>query len=295
METVSQILFSGLAQGAIYALLGLGFSIAGMATRLLNLAQGAYSLIGGFLFLTLVSSYGLPLVLALAVVLLLCLVMGVLTEKIVNARATPWLPVPHDIAILATLALLVAAEGAVFLIWGSDAHRGAPMQPGVFRLFGAIVPWQLVWIVGITLAIAILLHGFLKLTWTGRAMRACAQNPLMSYLLGIDVRKVGALAFAISAMIGATAGVLASPMTWVDYQMGGYFMLYGILAYLIGGEEEIFGPLAGGLLLGFLENIFLLIPGALGGLLKQVVPMLALILMLVLKPEGLLGSRRRAV
>src|SRR5690606_31358957 len=138
---------------------------------------------------------------------------------------------------------------------------------------------------------AVALHGFLKHTWTGRAMRACAQNPLMSYLLGIDVRKVGALAFAMSAAIGALAGLLASPMTWLDYQMGGYFMLYGILAYLIGGEEDVFGPLAGGLLLGFLENIFLLVPGAMGGLLKQVVPMLVLILMLVLKPEGLLGRR----
>src|SRR5690606_20759269 len=120
--------------------------------------------IGAFLLLSLVGTHEVPLVLALALVLLLCVVLGVATERVVNARATPWRPVSHDIAILATLALLVAAEGAVFLIWGSDAHRGVPLQSGVFRMFGAIVARQFVWIIGITLLVAILLHLFLKHT-----------------------------------------------------------------------------------------------------------------------------------
>jgi branched-subunit amino acid ABC-type transport system permease component len=83
-----------------------------------------------------------------------------------------------------------------------------------------------------------------------------------------------------------------SPITWLDYQLGGFFMLNGILAYLIGGEEDVAGPLVGGLLLGVVQNIFLLIPGTAGGLLKQVVPMLILIFMLVFRPQGLLPPRR---
>jgi branched-subunit amino acid ABC-type transport system permease component len=133
---------------------------------------------------------------------------------------------------------------------------------------------------------------FLKRTWIGRAMRACAENAMMSYLLGIDVRRIGAFAFALGAMIGATAGILVSPITWLDYQLGGYFMLNGILAYLIGGEEAVAGPLVGGLLLGVLQNAFLLVPGTAGGLLKQVVPMLLLIIMLVFRPQGLLPARQ---
>jgi branched-chain amino acid transport system permease protein len=122
-------------------------------------------------------------------------------------------------------------------------------------------------------------------------MRACAQNAMMSHLLGISVRHLGALAFGIGAAIGAVAGVLSSPITWLDYQLGGFFMLYGLLAYLIGGEDEVAGPLVGGLLLGLVQNIVLLLPGMTGGLLKQVVPMAALLLMLVFRPQGLLPRR----
>jgi branched-subunit amino acid ABC-type transport system permease component len=83
-----------------------------------------------------------------------------------------------------------------------------------------------------------------------------------------------------------------SPVTWIDYQMGGFFMLKGVLAYLIGGEEEVAGPLLGGLLLGLLENVLLLFPGMTGGLLKQVVPMVVLIAILVFRPQGILAARR---
>jgi branched-chain amino acid transport system permease protein len=289
MEQTIQVLASGLSQGCIYALLGLGFSVAGMSTRLLNLAQGGYSLVGGFVFLALAGRLGLPL--ALLLTLIGIGVLGVLTERIVNMRAKPWKAAPHDMAVLATLALLVAMEGATVLIWGSDPQRGQPIQSGVFNLFGAVMAWQFVWMIGTTLSIAIALHLFLSRTWTGRAMRSCAQNAMMSHLLGINVRRLGALAFALGAMIGAVAGILAAPITWLDYQQGGIFMLYGLLAYLIGGEDEVAGPLVGGVVLGLVQNVCLLMPGTVGGLLKQVVPMLALLLMLVFRPQGILPRR----
>lgn len=294
MEQAIQVLASGLSQGCVYALLGLGFSVAGMSTRILNLAQGGYSLIGGFVFLALVSGLGLSLPVALLVVLPGVGLLGVLTERVVNMRARPWKAVSHDMSVLATLALLVAMEGAVVLIWGSDPQRGRPLQSGVFNFLGAIVAWQFVWMIGITLTIAAVLHLFLSRTWTGRAMRACAQNPLMSHLLGVNVRRLGGVAFGIGAMIGATAGILASPITWLDYQLGGFFMLYGLLAYLIGGEDEVMGPLVGGLALGLVQNLCLLVPGSAGGLLKQVVPMIALLAMLVFRPQGLLPRRTSA-
>jgi branched-chain amino acid transport system permease protein len=93
-------------------------------------------------------------------------------------------------------------------------------------------------------------------------------------------------------MMGAVAGVLVSPITWLDYQVAGFFMLNGILAYLIGGEDKVAGPLVGGLLLGLVQNVFLMLPGTTGGLLKQVVPMLVLIAMLVWRPQGILAARR---
>jgi branched-chain amino acid transport system permease protein len=286
-----QVLVAGLSQGSIYALLGLGFTIVSMSTRILNIAQGAYALIGGFLFATLAAKLKWPMLGAYALCIVGAALMGAVTERVINASSRPWKPVPHITAVLATLALLVIAEGAAFLIWGADPQLGKPVQAGAFRLMNAVIPWQYVWNIAALIAITAALDRFLTLTWTGRAMRANAENPLMSHLLGVNVRRLGTVSFVIGAAIGATAGILASPITWIDYQMGGTFMLFGLLAFLIGGENSIAGPMVGGLLLGLLENVFLLVPGVAGGLLKQVVPMLLLLLMLVVRPQGLLGRK----
>jgi len=292
MDQVLQVVFTGLSQGGIYALIGIGFSLVNMATRVLNLAQGSYALWGGFLFLTLATSYGIPPVAAIFVVLALVAVLGVATERIVTLRVRPWRPISHDMAILTTLALVIVFEGAAFLIWGPDPQRGPALQRGVFSLFGAIVVWQSLWMFVAAILISIGLQLLLHRTWLGRAMRACAQNPLTAALLGVDTRRVGSAAFGLSAMVGAIAGILVSPITWLDYQLGGDFMLKGVLAYLLGGEEAVAGPLVGGILLGLVENVFLLLPGTTGGLLKQVVPMGVLIAVLVLRPQGLLSGRR---
>lgn len=289
---ITQVLMTGLSQGSIYALVGLGFSVAFIATRILNLAQGSYSLWGGFVFLTMVTSYHIPMAIAFVLVLVVSAALGVATDLLTNIRTKPWRPVSLDMAVLSTLALFVLFEGAAFLIWGADPIRGPSLQRGVFSLFGAIILWQSLWMMVATIVISISLHMFLKVTWMGRAMRACAQNPLMSHLLGINARRVGAFAFGLGAVIGATAGILVSPITWLDYQMGGFFMLNGILAYLIGGEDKVAGPVVGGLLLGLIQNLLLLLPGTMGGLLKQVVPMLVLIAILVFRPHGLLSARQ---
>jgi len=182
-----QVLVAGLSQGAIYALVGLGFSLVNMATRILNLAQGSYALLGGLLFLTLATSARLPPALAFVAVLVVVAAIGVATERIVNLRTRPWRPVSHDMAVLATLALVVVFEGAAFLIWGPDPQRGPALQAGVFQLFGAIIVWQSVWMIVAALVIAVSLQVFLHRTWMGRAMRACAQP---DYLARLPTRRL---------------------------------------------------------------------------------------------------------
>ncbi len=292
MEQFLQVIFTGLSQGGIYALIGLGFSLVMMATRILNLAHGSYVLLGGFVFLSLATAWGWHLLAALLGVMLLMAALGIATERILNLRARPWRQPSLDTAVLTTLALLVVFEGAAFLLWGPDPQRTPALHRGVFSVLGAVVVWQSVWMLVAALTIAFGLHLFLRRTWTGRAMRACAQSPTAAYLLGINPRVVGGSAFALSASLGGLGGLLVSPVTWIDYQMGGFFMLKGVLAYLTGGEEEVAGPLVGGMLLGLVENLLLLFPGMTGGLLKQVVPMGVLIAILVFRPQGILGARR---
>lgn len=291
MEQFLQVVITGLSQGGIYALIGLGFSLVMMATRILNLAHGSYVLFGGFVFLSLAATHAWHPVLAVVAAIVVIVAAGVITERIVNFRARPWRPVSLDTAVLTTLAFLVVFEGTAFLLWGPDPRQAPALHRGIVSVFGAVVVWQSVWMLVAALAISAALHLFLRGTWMGRAMRACAQNPTTAYLLGIDARSVGTVAFALSAAVGALAGILASPVTWIDYQMGGFFMLKGVLAYLTGGEEEVAGPLVGGLLLGLLENLLLLLPGMTGGLLKQVVPMAVLIIILVVRPQGILAAR----
>jgi branched-chain amino acid transport system permease protein len=289
MDLVLQVVVTGLSQGAIYALIGLGFSLVTMSTRVLNLAQGSYGLWGGFLFITAVGALGLPPWAALILAAALTALLGALTEFMVNLRSRPWRPTNLDAAILTTLALMVVFEGAAFLLWGPDPQRGPALQRGTFRVFGAVVVWQSLWMFAAMIVFSVGLSLFLRRTWMGQAMRACAQNTLAAHLLGINVRRVAVVTFGIASVLGAIAGILVSPVTWLDYQIGGYFMLQGVLAFLIGGEEEIAGPLVGGIVLGLVENALLLLPG--GGLLKQVVPMALLIAMLLWRPQGLLARR----
>ena len=292
MEQLLQVVFTGLSQGGIYALIGLGFSLVMMATRILNLAHGSFVLFGGFVFLSLSTAWGWHPLAAVLGVILLMVALGIATERILNVRARPWRQTSLDTAVLTTLALMVVFEGVAFLVWGPDPQRAPALHSGVFTLLGAVMVWQSVWMLVVALAVSAGLHFFLRHTWMGRAMRACAQSPTTAYLLGINARFVGSVAFAVSAALGATAGLLVSPVTWIDYQMGGFFMLKGVLAYLTGGEEEVAGPLVGGMLLGLVENLLLLLPGMTGGLLKQVVPMAVLITILVFRPQGILAVRR---
>jgi len=292
VEQLFQVIFTGLSQGGIYALIGLGFSLVMMATRILNLAHGSSVLFGGFIFLSLSSTRGWHPLAAVLATLLVLAVLGIAAEQILNIRVRPWRPISLDTAVLTTLALLVVFEGAAFLLWGPDPQRAPALHPGVFTVLGAVMVWQSVWMLVAALIISVILYVFFRKTWIGRAMRACAESPTTAYLLGINARLVGTLAFAMSAVLGGIAGLLASPVTWIDYQMGGFFMLKGVLAYLTGGEEEVAGPLVGGLVLGLVENLLLLFPGMTGGLLKQVVPMGVLITILVFRPQGLLATRR---
>lgn len=295
VEQFLQVMFTGLSQGAIYALIGIGFSLTNMASRVLNLAHGAYVMYGGFLFLTIANALVMPPLGVVPFVLVAVAGMGLVTERVLDLGSSPWRPLSLDAIVLLTLAMLVVFEGLAFVIWGPHPRRGPFLHPGTITLGGAVIVWQAVWILAAAAGLIAALHYFLRHTWLGLAMRATAESTVTAYLLGIDCRTIGVLAFAVAATTGALAGVLISPITWLDYQAAGIFTVKGMLAYLIGGEEDVAGPVAGGLLLGLAENVLLIAPGMMGGFLKQVVPMLVLLLILLVRPQGLLARKHVAV
>ncbi len=141
MEQLLQVIFSGVSQGGVYALIGMGFSLVMMSSKILNLAHGAFVLYGGFLFLSLAAALGAPPLLLVPVVLLLVMLLGLGTERVLNFRSSPWQQVSIDATVLLTLALLVVFEGIAFVAWGPDPRRGPPLHPGVLTVGGAVIVW----------------------------------------------------------------------------------------------------------------------------------------------------------
>jgi branched-chain amino acid transport system permease protein len=291
VEQFIQIIVTGLSQGAIYALIGLGFAIVMMATKCLNMSHGSYVLYGAFIFLTFTSALPIPPLAVVPLVIAVVVLIGILTERVLNVGTSPWRQASSHAVILRTLALMVVFEGIAFVVWGSDPRRTPAIHPGVVNVAGAVVVWQSVWMMVTALVLTIGFSLFLHRTWFGLAMRACAENAVTAWLLGVDRRAIGLLAFGIAAGIGSLSGILVSPVTWVDYTVAGFFLLKGLIVYLIGGEDNVAGSLAGGLLLGLTENLLLLVPGLAGGFLKVVVPLVVLIVVLLFRPQGLLTRR----
>ena len=284
MTTASllQFLFSGLMVGAIYALVALGLNVVFNATGAVNFAQGEFSMLGGMLGAALLSATGLPLVVVFAVTVAAVTAVGVLMERLVIR------PVRHaDVfnLIIVTIGASILIKGGVMVSLGKNA-AGLPAFTGErpFRILGATFVPQALWILGVAAAIVLALHFFFDRTLLGRAMRAVATDREAARLVGIDVRRVVMLSFALSAAVGAIGGLIVTPVTLTIYDAGTMLGLKGFAAAVTGGLGNTFGGIAGGLVLGLLETFG---GGLIGSEFKDVAAFLLLLLLLFLRPRGL--------
>ena len=284
MTTASllQFLFSGLMVGAIYALVALGLNVVFNATGAVNFAQGEFSMLGGMLGAALLSAAGLPLVVVFVVTVAAVTAVGVLMERLVIR------PVRHaDVfnLIIVTIGASILIKGGVMVSLGKNA-AGLPAFTGErpFRILGATFVPQALWILGVAAAIVLALHFFFDRTLLGRAMRAVATDREAARLMGIDVRRVVMLSFALSAAVGAIGGLIVTPVTLTIYDAGTMLGLKGFAAAVTGGLGNTFGGIAGGLVLGLLETFG---GGLIGSEFKDVAAFLLLLLLLFLRPRGL--------
>ena len=284
MTTASllQFLFSGLMVGAIYALVALGLNVVFNATGAVNIAQGEFSMLGGMLGAALLSAAGLPLVVVFVVTVAAVTAVGVLMERLVIR------PVRHaDVfnLIIVTIGASILIKGGVMVSLGKNA-AGLPAFTGErpFRILGATFVPQALWILGVAAAIVLALHFFFDRTLLGRAMRAVATDREAARLMGIDVRRVVMLSFALSAAVGAIGGLIVTPVTLTIYDAGTMLGLKGFAAAVTGGLGNTFGGIAGGLVLGLLETFG---GGLIGSEFKDVAAFLLLLLLLFLRPRGL--------
>lgn len=283
-----QVLFGGLTSGSIYAMVALGLVLIYRATRVLNFAHGEFVVLGALVTISVARATGLGLLPSIVVGVAAAALSGVLLELLV---VRPVSRNPHFVIILATLAASILLRGAMMIVWGKDAVRLAPFSgEDPIRFGGAAILPQTLWVLAVTAAVVVLLGAFLKQTAYGKAIRACAENPISASLAGINVKSVVVLSYALAAGIGGLAGVVIAPIAGVDFQMGLLLAIKGLTAAVIGGLESFYGVVLGGLLLGVVEAYG---SAYVSSVLKDALAFAILIGVLIVRPQGLFAKRSR--
>jgi len=280
-----QYLFSGLTNGAIYALAALGFSIIYNASGVINFAQGEFIMIGGVSAVMLTSA-GVPMPLAILLAVLIAALVGLLLEKLAiepagNAEVVS--------LIIITIGASIFLQGLAQVIFGKGQKALAPFTGDTpIMVAGASLLPQSLWMMGTGAVIVLLLAWFFGRTRLGKAMLATAHNRLAARLVGINTRHVLAVSFVLSAALGAVAGVVSAPITFTSYDVGIMLGLKGFVAATLGGLGSGLGAVVGGLILGLMES---LAAGYISSAYKDAVPFVLIILILFFMPRGLFGAR----
>jgi branched-chain amino acid transport system permease protein len=286
---IAQSVLSGIGVGAVYGLIGIGFCVIYNASGIVNFAQGAFVMLGGMLTNAGMTRLGLPLPLAAFGAIVIVAISGVALERIVvrplwNRGSTMF------VMILATLAAQIVVERITQILAG-DQPRTLPVFTDLppLRLFGFAINFQFLWILGCSALVIVLLALFFSSTRTGKAMRACSINRDAAALQGIPVSRMLALAFALSAALGAFAGILITPTQYTAFNVGVPFAISGFIAAIVGGFGRPLGAFAGGILLGIAQALAIVL---LGAAFKNVAALSILLLFLFVRPTGLLGSAK---
>ncbi|MFC3629358.1 branched-chain amino acid ABC transporter permease [Paracoccus angustae] len=285
MAELLQFLFSGVTVGAVYALVALGFTIIYNASDVVNFAQGEFVMLGGMLTFV-CHTAGLPLPLAALIAIAATAAVGVLMNKLAiePARGAPVVSL-----IIITIGASIFIRGGAQLLFGKQIHSFPAFSGDTpLRIGGATILPQSLWVIGGAVVVFVGLWLFFTRTLTGRAVLATSNNRLAAQLVGINTGFVMTLSFALSAGIGALAGVLVTPITLTSYDVGLALALKGFAAAMLGGMGNPKGALAGGIVLGLLES---LTAGYLSSQYKDAAAFVVILLVLFFMPQGLFGRK----
>jgi branched-chain amino acid transport system permease protein len=282
INQISQFVISGLATGAIYALIGLSFAIIFNSTGIINFAQGEFVMLGGVLAIVSITTLQLPILMAVVVAVAGTTVVGVLFERLAIRPLKNATPLA---LIIITIGASILIRGMVMLLWGKDTQALPPFSGNTpINLAGATLLPQHLWIFAVTLLVIAGSRFFFHHTITGKAMRACSFNRRAANLVGISVDRMVLLSFVISSALGALAGVIIAPLTMTAYDVGVMLGLKGFCAAIMGGMGSGLGTVLGGLILGILESLG---AGLISSGYKDAIAFFILLLILFIRPQGL--------
>jgi branched-chain amino acid transport system permease protein len=301
MVAILQAVFSGLALGGIYALVALGFNITHNTTKTFNFGQGEFLVAGAFVAVSGVLllagkgvtgslvpedvtllRYGGSLLISIAV-------LGVLGVLLYYTAVRPFLGMSGLAWVMSTIGFGIIIQNTALAIWGpSPMVMPSPLGDSVIRIGGAGVLPQEILVLVSSIVVMLCLDLVMRRTKIGKAVRAVAQSKNAATLMGINVSAVVVLAFVVSSSLAGMAGLLIAPITTASVFMGLTIALKAFSAAIVGGLNNARGCMLGGFLLGLVEALV----GLWHAELREITIFILIILVLVLKPEGLLGTRQ---
>ena len=285
---LGQQILSGLATGSLYALTAIAVVVVFRNTRTINLAQGDFAMMGAFAALVFIKDFELNYYVALVLSVICIMGLGVLTERLVMRPIAnaDWLTL-----FTATLGVYYILHGVAGWIWGRDTKAfPVTFDPTPVHVLGTIISEghliNLAW----ASAIGLILYVFFKHTKQGIAMRAVTDDPETAQLMGIPVRFIVLLTWAMAGFLAAFAGILVAPIIYVAPEMMDEVLIKGYVAAVFGGLFSIPGAILGALLIGVAEN---LAGGYLGAHFKFSTAFLMIVVLLAFRPQGLFGIQKR--
>jgi len=284
MASFIQLVVSGLATGAIYALIAVGFTLLWQTSQTINFAQGEFVMLPAF-FILAAMNVGAPFWLAaligiaLAVVILGLLFKIVIVDPMLRHGVLP--------LVISTIALSLFLKESAKDFYSSQAQPFPPLVPATdIHFLGAVISMQSLMVLAVAIATIVALHLLLDKTRLGRAMQATAQNPTLARILGVPVRRMVLYTFLINAALVAIASILVSPIYLAKFTNGETLGMAAFVAAIIGGFNQVRGAIVGGIILGVLDNLS---AAYLSSQYRGAFPLLILVAIILLRPQGLLG------
>src|SRR5688572_19287687 len=286
---LAQLLISEMSVGCVYALVALGMPILFRATTIVNFCHGEFFMLGAFGVLVPLQLFGWPYPAAIAASLCLLLLVGSLTERVL---IRPLKNAPFVTLAMMTVALSFFLRGVSRFFYGREVVplpplvTGDPIELGTFAM---LFPQDLL-VISFTAVIVVLLALFFAKTQLGKVIQAASQTPRGASLVGINVPLLRNVMWAAGAFMGAAAGILIAPSTLVYPDMGGTMLIRAFAAMCLGGFGSLPGAVVGGITLGILENV---VGGYVSSSLVDITAYLVIVIVLVLRPQGIFGEWRQ--
>jgi len=281
---IEGILINGLVRGGVYALLAVGFSLIFGVARIINLAHTSFYMLAAYGIYTFANVLGLPPIWSIVLSLVITTLLGLCTYKLFLDRVRE-----HQVTVmLITLALAIVFQECMVLAFGGH-YLGAPsFISGYWEIIGVKVSYQHLLIFGTVLVVLLSIWALLSKTSLGVAIRATAQDSEIANLMGIDVSRILLLTMGIAVALAAVAGIVVAPTLVLEPRMWMHPLVMVMAIVVLGGLGSVKGSFVGAFILGFVEVLVVfLIPA--GAFLKGAIALLVMVVILLVRPEGLFG------